>query len=109
MENNLTLSVIELISSHTGISKNKLVKESTLGQDIGLDGDDVIDLFEKLKNKFEVDFSNMNLNEYFASEDDLWGIKNLFNKFFRKEKFINRVGKEIRIQDIIDAIERGYW
>ena len=109
MENSVVLSVIDLISDHTGIKKSKLTEESTLGRDIGLDGDDAVELFEKLKNKFDVDFSALNMDEYFAPEHDLWGMKNLFNKLFRKEKFIDREEKEIRISDIVNAIKKGYW
>ncbi len=55
-----------------GYNKSESLKSNLKG-DIGLYGDDNLDLLEKFVNKFELDFKNFDYDKHFHSEEELFG------------------------------------
>jgi len=49
--------IVDLIAKETGIKPKKVHLDSRLAQDIGMDGDDAVDFFEKYGEKFHVDLN----------------------------------------------------
>lgn len=62
--------VYALIAEQRGIDRNKLTPASTLSYDLGLEGDDAIEFFQKFRDQFAVDLSKLDedWNQYFAPE-----------------------------------------
>jgi len=49
--------IVELIVKQTGVKRNRVLPASRLSQDIGIDGDDAAELFEKFGEEFHVDLT----------------------------------------------------
>lgn len=48
----------------------QIVEESRVFHDLGISGDDALDLFDKLHNEFGTDFSGLQFEEFFPNETD---------------------------------------
>lgn len=62
--------IYELVVEESGIPREKLTPDSRLSYDLGLEGDDAVEFFEKLEDEFKVDLSRLtqNWNHYFSAE-----------------------------------------
>lgn len=107
MENESTRKVIAFIAKKAGVNKSKISLESRLGSDLGLDGDDALELLEGFGEEFNVSIENIDFEKYFNEEYDIWGIQNLFNRLFRKDKFIDKRNNEIFVSQLVESLESG--
>ena len=62
------------MAEQTGVAREKLSLESRLSFDLGIEGDDAVELFDGFKREFEVDVSELHLywDSYFAPEGISW-------------------------------------
>lgn len=62
--------VTALLAEERGIDRGKLTPHSTLSHDLGMEGDDAVEFFQKFRDQFGVDLSKLDedWNQYFASE-----------------------------------------
>lgn len=64
----ITDDVVDLISSTTGVKKEKLKPNALIEDDLGVTGDDAWELMEEIHKKFNVDFSDFEFSLHFGSE-----------------------------------------
>ncbi|WGH75911.1 DUF1493 family protein [Tenacibaculum tangerinum] len=96
------LELIKEISfKFVGISNISL--KTKIGKDLGLDGDDAKEFLELIFAEFNFEGKKFPFEYYFNYENDLWGVKNFFNKIFNPKKYISQ--KDITIGEIIQFIE----
>ena len=59
MEASLPERVLAFVSEQTGVKGEELRPETTLSQDLGVEGDDAVEFFEKFRTKFAVDLREL--------------------------------------------------
>lgn len=64
----ITKEIFDIISRHTFEETEALSNELYLEYDLKLTGDDVAELLEEIRKKFEVDFSNFDFSLHFSPE-----------------------------------------
>lgn len=52
-------SILAFVAEETGYNPKRLVLNSRLAQDIGVDGDDAVELFQKFEKRYEVDLTSL--------------------------------------------------
>ncbi len=62
--------VFDFVAEERGMKREKLKPSDRLLVDLGMDGDDAVEFFEKFENKFEVDLTYLkeHWSEYFGPE-----------------------------------------
>ena len=90
--------IIALIADAAGIKRKSLHLSSRLAQDIGMDGDDAVEFFEKFGEEFHVDLTPLHdhWHDHFRSEG-LFGSSPGF------------MVVTITVQDLVDAAASGKW
>lgn len=107
MERELIDRVLAFVATKAGVSRNKVSLDSRLGSDLGLDGDDALELLEYFGKKFKVSINDIDFEKYFNEENDIWGVQNFINKLFRKNKYIDKKNNEIYVSQLIDSLRTG--
>jgi acyl carrier protein len=94
----LEQDIIAFIANETGTERSSVRLSSRLAQDIGLDGDDAVELFEEFGEKFHVDLTALgdHWHDHFHSEG-LFGSSPGF------------MVVTITVQDLADAATSGKW
>jgi acyl carrier protein len=91
-----------IIDKYFGFQPNKPIAENTrIGEDLGIDGDDAVEFFEKVEEEFKVDFKDLNIGKYFNGEG--------FNPILFIVNFFSKRKPSITIKDIANSIEMGKW
>lgn len=52
-------SILGFVTEETGYNPKRLALNSGLAHDIGVDGDDAVELFQKFEKKYEVDLTSL--------------------------------------------------
>jgi hypothetical protein len=70
MDDSIQDRVFTFVVEHTGIRRETLAPNTTLGGGIGLDGDDAVEFFEAFRREFAVEITDLQLfwDRYFAPE-----------------------------------------
>ena len=96
--------VIKFVSSETRINEAKLKLESSLFHDLGVDGEDALELIEAFSKEFNVDVTEFPLSDYFGNEGTMspFGlIKGLITGRTKDSK------KRLTICDLIESARQG--
>ena len=64
----LDASLVEFLSKELGVPISRLTPSTTLGRDLGVDGDDGVELIEFYGRRFDVDLSGFRPGEHFGPE-----------------------------------------
>ena len=99
--------VKNLLSEYSGVSKRKISLETKIGADLGLDGDDAKEILNMIWQKFEVDTSNFDFNQYFHDETEINSFKVLFQSLFENKAKKNNM--DISVERIVLAIKEKKW
>jgi acyl carrier protein len=102
--NEINDKVIKFVSNQTGIKENKLMLDSSIFHDLGVDGEDALELLNAFSKEFNVDISTFPLLDYFGNEGTLsliGLIKRLSSMDMREQK------KKLTIDDLIDSAKQG--
>ncbi len=67
-KDDITLQLIEFLSTQLSIPKKKIHLEDSLFHDLGIDGDDAIEVINEYSKRFDVSIANFNVDEYFGAE-----------------------------------------
>jgi acyl carrier protein len=98
--------VITLVAKKTGRPESSITPEKTFRQ-LGIDGDDAVELIGELCKKYRVPAEKIDLTKYIGPEGG-----GLFNHILyaasRKNKS-NEERKELRIGDLIKTAEENRW
>jgi len=70
MDQSIFEELKDFIATDFGVSKNTIMKSSGLEDDLGIYGDDVVDLLLLYSEKFKVDISEFNVKKYISPEGD---------------------------------------
>ena len=90
--------IIAFVVGQTGMKRNSVHLSSRLAQDIGMDGDDAVEFFEKFGEQFHVDLTALS-----DQWDDHFGGEGIF----RSSPGFMVV--TITVQDLVDAATSGKW
>ncbi len=101
--------VIDLISTESGHPKSEISDSSTLLGDLGIDGDDAWEVFEKCNEKFGLDLTNFEFRRYFRNEPCYKGIIYLFRKLKFKDEHIAAKKQPITVAELIWACKSRVW
>jgi acyl carrier protein len=97
--------VIALVSRKTGISSVKITPEKTFYQ-LGIDGDDAVELIAELCDRYQVPTNQIDLTEYIGPEGGFGVINHLFNAIIGDG---GAAQKELRIGDLIKTAQDRRW
>ena len=103
-DKDLQKKVISFVSSFIGIRSESLHMESSLFHDLGVDGEDAVELLEAYSNKFNVDVREFPFLEYFGNEGVLSPFS-LITKLVTGRLKDNK--KTLTISDLIQAVKSG--
>ena len=106
---NILNEIIGLVVSQTGTYKSKLNRSTKIEKDLGVTGDDALELMEAFIERFSVKHDGFELNKYFDEEGfDLLGLSYLIRRI-KGEKRIVKSNHELTIGDLEDWVKRGFW
>ena len=97
--------VIELVARKTGKSKAKITPEKTF-YDLGIDGDDAVELIAELCERYEVPAEEVDLRKYIGPEGAFTVANHVFNAVTRND---STERKELKIGDLIKTAEDRRW
>jgi acyl carrier protein len=100
--------VVALVARKTGISASKITPEKTFYQ-LGIDGDDAVELIDELCERYKVPVEGVNLRRYIGPEASFGVISHIFNALTRKSHVEPEERKELRISDLIKTAEDHRW
>lgn len=111
MDDNIVNQVKSFIAEQTGCNKEIITLTTTLGNDLGVDGDDADDFFDAFSRKFRVDLSSLQLDRHFGPEgfwpttflDFIW--KNISPQESHKQSALI----PITVIDLINTAQTGRW
>ena len=92
--------VINLIAKKTGLSPTEISPESRLLHDLGITGDDAVELLSEYSEAFQVDMGEFEFRQYFTGEP------HLFNCWFAAK------GSKLRpltVRDLAEAARQKKW
>jgi acyl carrier protein len=98
--------VIALVAKKTGKPESSITPEKTFYQ-LGIDGDDAVELIEALCTRYEVPTEKVDLNKYIGPEGG--GVFNhILDAFSRKDES-SQERRELRISDLIKTATDRHW
>jgi acyl carrier protein len=97
--------VIELVASKTGKSRAKITPEKTF-YDLGIDGDDAVELIDELCERYQVPVEGVELRKYIGPEGAFTVANHVFNAVARKG---GTERKELKISNLIKTAEDHRW
>lgn len=99
MDEEVLHALLNLIRDKTGVSR--LSMDDDLELDIGLTGDDALELLEEYGRQFHVDINGFPFDQYFYDE--------VYYLLFCFQKWIGHYRKKrITIRNLLEGIECGY-
>ena len=97
------VKIIEVfLSEETGISVSDISIKSDLLKDLGIDGDDAVELIVKFGKKFDVDIQKFNYQDYFGLEGAFCPLFLLMPSWWKRKHI-----KSLTVSDLIDAVKKG--
>jgi acyl carrier protein len=104
----LEREIIQLVCKQTGLSMSRVGLESRLFHDLGVDGADGWEIIEEAANKYNIDISEVKMENYFGPEaaaTPLTLIRWLTSPAFRRgDKFT-----PIHVRDLVACVRAGKW
>jgi acyl carrier protein len=97
----LEQKVKEFVARRINVKPECISLQTRLLEDLGIDGDDAVDLFEVFAQEFQVDISSLDLNKYFGPEAGF----NLFLFWLMPSSTLDT----LTIQDLVSAAQAGKW
>ena len=96
-----------MIADQCSVPMEKLKGETRLLHDLGIDGDDAVELLERYGKEFGVDLATFKFDEYFGTEgcNPFCPFVVLFSVLFRRKKFRDFKAKPLTINDLVRAAE----
>jgi acyl carrier protein len=101
VSNKIEKNVIAHIAEYIGADPDKVTPGMDLFRDLGIDGDDAIDLITSFSKEFQVDVSNFDFGKHFGPEWPPSLLATLFRRIYSKANNIT----PLTIKDLIKAAE----
>jgi hypothetical protein len=99
--------IIKIASKISGVEESYIARESRIGSDLGIDGDDVEELIREVNSIYPLNFDGFSFQKYFSSESDINPIRSILYFLFSKGKV--QASYEVTIGDIVDWVLKGKW
>jgi hypothetical protein len=98
-------AVLAIVSRFTGKPPSSLDLEDRLLQDLGVDGDDAVEILIALSRDLNADMSALVVEKYFRPEPDITTV------FRSRAKVRAELAEKIpvRIRDLVLAVDTGRW
>ena len=111
VETALLNRLVVFVGDFTGVPHDSISQNTTLYGDLGIDGDDAVDLIADLKREFSIDFSDFLFDRHFGTEGlTPFAFVQWFTYAIRTGTPEARAGlSPIRICDLVDAAQTGKW
>lgn len=94
------------VAQQTVFKIDKISLSTELGKDLGVDGDDAVELLENFSEKFQVDFSAFEFDRYFGGEVS-------FDPFAWFAAILSRTAvcnlEPLTVQDLVDSAKAKRW
>lgn len=90
--------VIEFLNNELKLDKYKLKDDTRIFHDLGVDGDDAIELIENFSQKFDVKISDFPYEKYFGPEASLSPFSIIAHILGKQKKF-----QPLRVADLVNA------
>ncbi len=98
-------AVSDIIGEVSGVQLHRLSSGSDLLSDLGIDGDDAVDVFRKLEVDLQVDFSLMQWDRHFGPEAGF----NLFALLSPSWWRWRRHRIPVTVRDLVDCVVTRRW
>jgi len=105
----LERDVIDIVAEESGKRKNQISLDSTLLDDLGVDGDDAWELLERLHERYKVDFSEFEFMRHFRNEPCLKGPTYLIRKLKYQDEHTAAGKTPITVAALVAACEKRAW
>ena len=99
-DKNIEARVLKFLSDFSTVSFEKINLTSSVAMDLNIEGDDAVELFDKLSSEFKVDLSAIKLSDYFVDETK-------FNPavFFDWVAGRHEEKQSLTVQDVVNLIK----
>ena len=94
------------VAQQTEFKIDKISLSTELGKDLGIDGDDAVELLENFSEKFQVDLSTFEFDKYFGMESGLNPVMWLISMLFGSSVYDL---EPLTIQDLVDSAKAKRW
>ncbi|WP_324282069.1 DUF1493 family protein [Cyanobacterium aponinum UTEX 3221] len=99
------MKVKEIVSQVTGYDVSELSLKNDLYLDLGVDGDDAVELLEQFSQEFQIDMSDFKFEKYFGCEAGFTPFTFITTIFFSStNKF-----KSLTIEKLINIAQQQKW
>jgi hypothetical protein len=107
----LGAEVFAMVSEFTRVRLQELTMETTLFNDLGIDGDDAVDFFEEFARVFRVDLTSFKVDRYFGPEgsDPLSSILTRIQSWWIGDHHRAAGVIPITLRDLVEAARAGRW
>ena len=106
MEKIIFNEILDFIIEERGNYKQKITGNTLLEKDLGISGDDGEDFMYSFFIKFNINYDNFDISNYFHREGFdfiLASVNLIFGKRIKQPVY------DIKISDLKNAIEQGVW
>ncbi len=104
MEDSLKAKIISFVAEERAESAERVSLTTRLFEDLGLDGDDAVEFFEKYQGEFDVDLSSMEWDRHFGPEGC-----NPFALLFVVLGMGSKNQRPVTVQHLVDFARAGRW
>ena len=99
--------IIKMISEESGIPYTTISYDSSLLGDLGIDGDDAWELFERAEREFNLDLSAFHFQKHFRDEPCYKGLLYYIRKMVNRDEHLAAGKSEITVSMFIEACNIG--
>lgn len=91
-----------MLANKSGIKPESILPDHRLLQDLGIDGDDAVELINSIARRFQIDMTGFDIEAYFRSEP------NLFSIFRRRSRVLRELALKVplTVRDLQEMAER---
>lgn len=101
--------VLKILAEESGKQLESINLNDCLLGDLGIDGDDAWEVFERCHTDFGLDISEFEFLRYFRTEPCLKSPSYYVRKLKFKDEHLAARKQPIEVQQLIAACENGYW
>ena len=101
--------VLKILAEESGKQLESINLNDCLLGDLGIDGDDAWEVFERCHKDFGLDISGIEFLRYFRTEPCFKSPSYFVRKFKLKDEHLAAQKQPIKVEQLIEACENGHW
>jgi len=101
--------IVQMLSIESGIPLENIFERSSLLGDLKIDGDDAWNVIEQCSERFNLDLTEFDFNEYFRCEPCFKGIIYYWRKVKYRDEHIAANKTPITVEQLITICRVGKW